>query len=234
MGKPSIDITGHRFNRWLVIDEASKPQNSNSTGKFWNCVCDCGTTKIVYGFTLRSGKSKSCGCHKTDVSTERMKKMQLDAHGTPQERFFKRFKIRADGCWQWTSRADKDGYGILSVKDQNIRAHRFSYEHHIGPIPEGMVVCHHCDNPGCVNPEHLFCGTVKDNAQDALQKQRHYVGSKNGRSKLFDADVQDIKDSNLSGPTLAKRYGVTRSTINKIKRGEGWQHLPLDHTKKNP
>lgn len=223
MGKPIIDMTGFKSNRWTVISEAQKPSEANQTGKFWNCVCECGTKRIVYGETIRSGSSKSCGCLKSEKSAVAMKAMRMRQSGSLQDRFFSRFVKLENGCWQWRSHTDKDGYGVLPGAHQNTRAHRLSYEIHIGQIPEGLIVCHHCDNPGCVNPDHLFVGTSKDNAQDALQKRRNYVGEKNGRSKLTAENVKEILNSSLNGQQLADKFGVTRSTINNVRKGTTWQ-----------
>jgi len=223
MGKPSINMIGLKFNRWTVVSEASKPSETKQTGKFWNCVCECGTKQVVYGTTIRSGSSKSCGCLKSEKNSIAMKAMRLRQSGSLQDRFFSRFVKLANGCWQWRSHTDKDGYGVLPGAHQNTRAHRLSYEIHHGTIPEGMIVCHHCDNPGCVNPDHLFVGTQKDNAQDALMKGRHYIGEKNGRSKLTKENVKEILASDLNGQQLANKFGVTRSTINNVRRGDTWQ-----------
>ena len=223
MGKPAIDMTGLKFNRWTVVSEASKPAGAKQTGKFWNCVCECGTKRVVYGETLRSGSSKSCGCLKAEKSSVAMKAIRLRQSGSLQDRFFSRFVKLANGCWQWRSHTDKDGYGILPGAHRSIRAHRLSYEIHKGAIPEGMIVCHRCDNPGCVNPDHLLVGTQKDNAQDALRKGRHYVGEKNGRSKLTEENVKEILTSELNDRQLADKFGVTRSTISSVRRGKSWQ-----------
>jgi hypothetical protein len=207
----------------MVISEAKKPSNAKQTGKFWNCICECGTHRVVYGETIRSGRSKSCGCLKAEKSAIAMKELRLRQSGSLQSRFFSRFIKLDNGCWQWRSHTDKDGYGILYGNNKNIRAHRLSYEIHHGAIKEGMIICHHCDNPGCVNPDHLFAGTQKDNAQDALNKGRHYTGEKNGRSKLTKEIVKEILVSDLNGQQLADKFGVTRATINRVKRGESWQ-----------
>lgn len=223
MGKPTINMIGLKFNRWTVISEATKPADAKQTGKFWNCICNCGAKQVVYGVTIRSGGSKSCGCFKAEKNSIAMKAMRLSQSGSLQDRFFSRFVKLDSGCWQWRAHTDKDGYGVLPGDRQNTRAHRLSYEIHAGPIPNGLIVCHHCDNPGCVNPDHLFVGTQKDNAQDALKKKRHYVGEKNGRSKLTEENVKEILNSNMNGQQLADKFDVTRSTINNVRRGETWQ-----------
>ena len=223
MGKPIINMAGFKSHRWTVLSEASKPVGASQTGRFWNCVCECGTQRVVYGETIRSGSSKSCGCLKAEKSAIAMKEMRLRQSGSLQDRFFSRFVKLENGCWQWRSHTDKDGYGILPGANKNTRSHRLSYEIHIGEIPEGLIVCHHCDNPGCVNPDHLFVGTPKDNAHDALQKGRHYIGEKNGRSKLTAKNVKEILNSNMNGQQLAEKFGVTRSTINNVRRGVTWK-----------
>lgn len=83
---------------------------------------------------------------------------------------------KSDSCWTWTGRRYPGGYGEFSVKHVNYRAHRVSWMLNVGPIPDGLLVCHHCDNRLCVRPDHLFLGTDKDNQTDAIRKGRHARG----------------------------------------------------------
>lgn len=90
-----------------------------------------------------------------------------------EEIFREKYKINEQtGCWEWTAGKNSDGYGNFNYNKKTIRAHRASYLMHKGEIPKGIMVCHHCDNPPCVNPEHLFLGTAKDNDQDSRTKGR--------------------------------------------------------------
>ncbi len=98
---------------------------------------------------------------------------------TSVEKFFKSISNsdHENGCWEWKAKKDKNGYGIIYAT-KNTRAHRFSYELYHGKIFENLIICHKCDNPPCVNPDHLFMGTHKDNAQDRQQKNRGHFKSR--------------------------------------------------------
>jgi hypothetical protein len=115
-------------------------------------------------------------------------------------------------CIEWSGRRDKNGYGITS-KDK--RAHREAWIEANGPIPAGMHVLHHCDNPPCINPEHLFLGTQADNNADMHAKGRY----RNGRTKLMADDIAAIRASTEPHYLLAQRYGCCRSNISMIKTG---------------
>jgi hypothetical protein len=131
-----------------------------------------------------------------------------------------------DDCWEWTG-ARRGGYGVIQHQYQILGAHRVAYEIANGPIPEGMFVCHACDNRGCVNPAHLFLGTPADNTMDAVEKGRHAFGERNGCSRLTEEQVLKIRVSRKSQGALAREFGVTQANISSIKCGKTWAHVEV-------
>ena len=141
-----------------------------------------------------------------------------------------------DACWEWQGYRDKNGYVAIKHNKIQDRAHRFAYEDAIGPIPEGRnwCVCHHCDNPPCCNPRHLFLGTRKDNTQDMIKKGRNNPprGAGHAGSKLSESDVLEIVAMSMDGyphRETAKRFGVAQPVISYICTGKSWTHLADQH-----
>jgi hypothetical protein len=131
------------------------------------------------------------------------------------------------GCWLWTGAISKAGYGSIATykdgKTGHIYAHRQSFEMASKTsIPKGLCVLHKCDVRCCVNPDHLFLGTLADNIRDMDSKGRRVnmpsLGEKHGRAKLTNIQTDEIRDSNDSGVSLAEKYGVSTTTISKIRR----------------
>lgn len=149
------------------------------------------------------------------------------------DRFQGRYTISASGCWEWTAAKNNKGYGQLNVQNKRMLVHRLSYEVHNGPIPDGLVVRHKCDNPSCINPEHLEVGTHKDNMQDMIKRNRGnwkpVKGSAVSVSKLTEDQVIEIRARYVRitcGTTfLAKEYGVSSTVIHNIIRGKAWAWL---------
>ena len=128
-------------------------------------------------------------------------------------------------CWGWLGTTDKDGYGRFTKKGKQTLAHRAAYELYIGPIPEGIKVCHTCDNPPCTNPAHLFLGTTLDNKTDSVNKKRHAHGETAAACKLSEAQVLAILEDPRSYIEIANAYAVAYITICRIRRGRGWRHI---------
>lgn len=136
------------------------------------------------------------------------------------------------GCHLWTGAVNKFGYGKLSVGGNKWEfAHRISYKLHKGEIPEDMCVLHTCDNPACVNPEHLYLGDYKQNANDRETRNRgnHAIGTRHGRCKLTPDKVREMRQTynahKFSFRQLGKIYGVDGKTAGDIVRNKLWQSL---------
>ena len=168
---------------------------------------------------------------------------KFHSHIPDEQRFWSKVD-KAGSCWIWTASKDKDGYGSFwRVSDPSGRAHRYSWELHFGTIPNGMLICHECDNPACVRPDHLFLGSALANNSDRANKGRSATGDRNGSrarperlkrgsenaaAKLTEADVREIRSlcaSKLRQIEIARRYAISRSLIGAIKRRGVWQHL---------
>ena len=149
------------------------------------------------------------------------------------DRFEKSFRKDPSGCWNWTKYVMPEGYG--QIQEQNYhgkiakvtRAHRVSWMLYRGKIPKGLWVLHKCDNPRCVNPDHLFLGTHQDNMDDMARKGRRVIqyGEKANRAKLTEEDVLEIRKDKRSYHKIAQDYGVGDTTIRMAKIRKTWTHI---------
>jgi hypothetical protein len=136
------------------------------------------------------------------------------------------YSVTPAGCWECTSHKFNDsGYPIFQRNHKKIRLSRYMYEKEYGTIPQGMLIRHKCDNPHCINPEHLEIGTHHDNHMDMVERGRSLKGVDHPRVKLSENQVLEIRASGESCYTLAARYGVAVMLISKIKRRLLWKHL---------
>lgn len=135
-------------------------------------------------------------------------------------------------CWIWTAARFERGYGAFSIKGHNVRAHRYAYEITYGP-PGNLEVCHRCDNPSCVRPDHLFLGTNADNMRDMYAKgrghQNYLRGERGNGARLSEAQVQEIRTRYAAGGVtyrcLAGEYEVSRNAIWNILTRRTWIHI---------
>jgi hypothetical protein len=149
------------------------------------------------------------------------------------DRFWERVE-KTQTCWNWIGAKQTGGYGhfyLGTVNGKKVKrlAHRYSYELHNGPIPAGMDVLHKCDNPGCVNPEHLFLGTQATNDADRDAKGRQARGSEHGMAKLTEAQVREMRAAYAAGGVtykeLGQKYGVSGAQAHCAIAGVWWKHL---------
>lgn len=179
------------------------------------CVCEqCGAAFEKYPCRIKAGRGKYCSpaCRNS-------------ARALPiEERFWSKVAKSEDGCWEWQGRPDKDGYGHIGAIDgREVKAHRLSYEMAYGPIPEGMLVCHSCDNPPCVRPDHLFLGTSQQNTADMIAKGRMSLPG----AKITAETVRAIRDryamGNVTMRVLAEEFGVSTPGICLIVNRVTWK-----------
>lgn len=182
-----------------------------------NCL-RCGRTFFPFIQSAKHGAQKYCGraCRYVALPLS--------------DRFWK-YANRAEGCWIWSGPRDQDGYGVIGAcpcQGKNIRASHAAWRLHFGDIPEGKRICHKCDKPPCVNPDHLFLGTDAENHADAAKKGRHLPGELNHGSKLTVEAVIEIRRRYQSGDSyshLGRIYGVTSEAISYIVRRKTWKHI---------
>lgn len=156
-------------------------------------------------------------------------------HYTPEQRtiaFWNKIAITADDnqCWLWLGNINPiNGYGRFKTSSKIDSAHRVAWMYPDYVIPDGMLVCHSCDNPQCCNPKHLFIGTYQDNVDDMVEKGRNswadHIGEVNPNSKLTEEMVLEIRSSTANSRELSIKYGVSRAHIRSIIRRLTWKHI---------
>lgn len=199
--------------------------------------------KLYNGLTDRPKDGKNCAVN--DCARKCTRNLYCDMHyyrfkryGDPlivKERYqVKRYtchelfeksyrKNNEGGCWEWTGPLNYWGYGRLNYKSQHLAAHRYSYEYFNGHIPNKMYVCHKCDNPKCVNPDHLFLGDAQTNMDDKVNKGRHV-----GNNKLNVTQVKEIRNllnDGIARKEIALKFNVGRTCIDAIANNKTWRHI---------
>ena len=144
---------------------------------------------------------------------------------TLQERFEEKIYYGPDGCWYWLGRLNDSGYGKINIGNRKVTtAHRIAMKLYKGVDPGKLCVLHSCDNPACVNPEHLRVGTHKENMDDRTERGT-LKGETHGRAKLTNKEVLEIRASLEKDEILAHRYKCGQGTISKIRNRHSWRHI---------
>lgn len=187
------------------------------------CECGCGNAAPIAKQTDRS---------RGHIKGEPIRFIRFHQRRPLEARFWEKVeKAGPDDCWLWTGQLNKDGYGVLRAgKVDGYRtqgAHRISFQLAGGTIPEGKSVCHTCDNPGCVNPNHLWVGSNQDNVDDSVRKGRWTRGEKSGMAKLTDKDVREMRERYPaeSYEAIARAFRVSKKTARSAIIGETWKHV---------
>lgn len=182
---------------------------------------------------------KTCG---NKACTAEIKRRNAKSQaGSIRERFESKLVKRDSGCWEWTGRKNKGGYGAMVVNGKSLRAHRLAFQIYSKPLGDDQLACHHCDNPSCVNPDHLYAGTPQSNADDKVARGRCHrpkygpeilPGETNAISKLSDDAVRKIRELHKSGSAtnkhIAEIFEVSPSLISKVVNGHIWRHVEDD------
>lgn len=153
----------------------------------------------------------------------------MATHKSTRERFEEKIeRIPFSTCWIWTGASGANGYGRVTARQQCHSAHRLAWLLFRGDIPAGLHVLHTCDVRCCVNPEHLFLGTVQDNSDDMVQKRRQTFGTRHPMVKLNDDAVREIRrlmSEGAKGERVARQFSVSGATISLIHHGKIWKHV---------
>jgi hypothetical protein len=227
------NIAGQTFGKVKAVRVVGKTDRGAA---LWECLCECGRACEFSRERMQAGAFLLCEPCRRKAADDRFR-----------EHFWGRvsksglFHPVCGQCWEWTGARFRYGYGAQGWKGKNHKAHRIAWELVNGPIPDGMCICHHCDNPPCCNPAHLFLGTMQDNMDDKHAKGRQWYprpfdpvkGERCHTSKLNEEQVREIrrvyrKWSKTHGTyALAEKYGVSQGNIHSIVTGETWKHLLL-------
>lgn len=194
------DISGKIFGKLTVINHCGYDLSLRNS--MYLCRCDCGNEKIINRCSIVNGDSKSCGCLKRPPAQKKIKENIL---------------IDENGCWNWKGKIHPSGYVDL----YGSKAHRVSYEAFVDKIPDGKLVLHKCDNRKCVNPEHLYIGTHKDNVRDMIdrKRQRFHQGEDHQNSIFTNDQIRKIREDYVKVKNyreVARIHGIKPNRAQRI------------------
>ncbi len=220
------DLTGLVFGYWVVLGYLGKVGRAAT----WLCCCKCGQKRQVIGSNMKRGGSLSCGCMDFSIPLEKRFFAKIDKEGPIPS-----CCPELGACWLWKGGKNKKGYGgVGTVDGKKMATHRVAYILAFGEVPEGLHVLHHCDNPTCVNPGHLFLGTNLDNTLDRIKKgrttalpyERRLRGEKCSWSKMTGELAASIRQRVADGErqsSVAGSLGLSRSLICNVVNMKAWR-----------
>lgn len=181
---------------------------------------------ILYNSYVMSGYFKACACGKPMDGYSKRCMACYQKH--IDDRLISRLMTYVEKtrtCWLWTGVKDIDGYGKTNVRSKLIRSHRLFYELFKGPVPSDKFVCHSCDNPPCVNPEHLHLGTNQQNHLEKRERKRIH-GERNPNSRVTEKDVREMRSlyPSLKLLDLSKKFGISMTQVSNIVRHKSWSN----------
>lgn len=202
-------MLNRRFGMSVVLEDSGKRSKDRTV--IWKCLCDCGKVyKATNKHLKRENRPRSCGCSRI------RNRLKL---------FESKFE-KSTGCWQWKGSLNSGGYG----KFKSDAASRWAYILYREKIKKDLQVCHTCDNRLCVNPDHLFLGSIGDNMRDRTSKGRQAKGSSIGSSKLTEDQVLEIRKMRIAGndfQKIADRFDIQWDLARKVCKNNIWKHVPL-------
>jgi len=205
-----------------------RKDGTRKSGEPRPCVT-CGVSFAPRLDALKEGNGRYCSlqCVRTRPATERGPWPRVKGRSL-SHRLWKKTD-RTETCWVWRGGLTQAGYGTISLERKRLLVHRVSYELARGPISDGLHVLHHCDNPPCLNPDHLFLGTQQDNVADRVSKGRTAAGERQHLAKLTEDQVREIRrlwqQGGVSMAEMGRRFGVTVTPIWQILSGKTWRHV---------
>ncbi len=221
-GKRAYDLHGQKFNRLTVKDLHHVNERKN---RVWICECDCENKTITYATSveLKRAHKKSCGCLKSPGEIEyleQLKKRLIEGSEKVGE------------CILWKGKKSKFGHGRIGYRKKQFSTHRAAWMAWKGEIPKGKFILHHCDVPHCISIDHLYIGTLKNNSQDMVRRNRYVQNCKKGiecnLTKLNEDQVREIRTLPSQGYThmkIANKYNVSRTCIQSILYRRNWKHI---------